>query len=125
MLARFKFTFANRSRRIDAIHDRHLDVHQDNIEVNQLNDFKSLPAILDRCDLMAVFLKHADRQTLIDDIVLSQQNFQLTEIRTRFQIRTLIGIFRDRYPKAANNRIEQFRLFSRLHQPFRNPQLFP
>ena len=74
---------ADHSRSIIPIQDRHLDIHQDDIEIHLLQFFDSLPAIIGNFHHEAGATEEFTGDFLIDVIVFSQQHpdpSQLTQI---------------------------------------------
>ena len=64
---------ADRGGRLETVHFRHLNVHQDGVERLPVERSKRLAAVLDHDDLIAPLLQQADGQPLIDRVVLGQQ----------------------------------------------------
>ena len=75
------FAGPNCSRRVKTIHDRHLNVHQQNIELLLHRHFECFSTILNCCDMMPVFFEHTYSKSLIDNIVFGKQNFEFPQFR--------------------------------------------
>ena len=72
----------DRGGRLEPVHLRHLHVHQHGIERRAVvQGVERLAAVADDHDLMAPFLQQADRQPLVDRVVLGQQEPQLPPAR--------------------------------------------
>ncbi len=74
---------------------------------------------------MSVFFQHADRQLLVDNVVLGQQDTKLAQIGAFVSVLIAGDVFWCGDPQCSHNRVEQLRLLDGFHQPFRNPQLIP
>ena len=59
--------------RLEAVHLRHLHVHQHGIERPSVQGGQRLPAVAGHHDLVAPLLQQADGQPLVDRVVLGQQ----------------------------------------------------
>ena len=68
------FHFTDAARRFEAIHLRHLAIHENGGIGNVGDRFNSLQTIGDRIGAITQFLKHADRDPLIDRVVLGHEN---------------------------------------------------
>jgi hypothetical protein len=63
-------------RRVDAAHIRHLHVHQDDIVLFFRRHHQRLNTVIRDVDPVAAFRQHRDRDLLIDQIVLGEENVQ-------------------------------------------------
>ena len=68
------FHFTDAARRFEAIHLRHLAIHENGGIGNVGDRFNSLQTIGDRIGAITQFLQHADRDPLIDRVVLGHKN---------------------------------------------------
>ena len=69
--------------RLEAVHLRHLHVHQHGIERPAVQGRQRLAAVAGDHDLMALLLQQADGQPLVDGVVLGQQEPQPAPARRR------------------------------------------
>ena len=67
---------ADRGRRLEPVHLRHLDVHQDDVEPLAIERLQRLPTVLDRNHRMAPLLEQADSHLAVHGIVLGEQHPQ-------------------------------------------------
>ena len=73
----------DRGGRLEAVHLRHLHVHQHGVErLAVVQGRQRLAAVADDHDLMAPLLQQADRQPLVDRVVLGQQEPQRPPARS-------------------------------------------
>lgn len=62
--------------RFDAVEDRHLHVHQDNVVIAVQDRRDRLLSILGDIDIMAGLMKQHDREPLVDLVIFGQQDAQ-------------------------------------------------
>ena len=67
---------ANLGGRFEAVHLRHLDVHQHDIEDAGGQGLDGLPAVLDHRHVVPAFAEQAARDPLVDDVVLGDEHLQ-------------------------------------------------
>lgn len=65
---------ADRGSGFEAVHIRHLDVHNDDVEGTVLQGGEGLAAIVGNCHLVALFFKQANGEFLINGVVFGKQN---------------------------------------------------
>ena len=89
--AGFRFSLAYCPRRIESIHDWHLDIHQNHIKLVLKRNRNRFPTVLDRCDMVPMFFQDTDGESLVDHIVLGEQDPKFS------------GQALERYPHPAKN----------------------
>ena len=77
------FQFPDAARRLEAIEDGHLHVHQHQIELAVAEEVDRLLPILGDNHLMAVPAEHAHGEPLIDMVVLGQEDSQRLSVGLR------------------------------------------
>ena len=70
------FEFTNVGDCLKAIHFRHLDVHENDIESCLLQDAQGGCPVATQSGLVAQFLKHGLNESLVDQIILDDQNIE-------------------------------------------------
>src|SRR5579863_1275187 len=73
-LAAFFLILADHSSGFEAVHDGHLHVHQNNIELEGLESFDCFEAIVSNCDVVTLALQKSYGEALVDETVLGKQN---------------------------------------------------
>jgi len=76
-----QFPFADASGSLQAVHFRHLDVHQDDVEVVEsifFPEFQGFNAVVRRSDRVPLFLEEFLRQDAIHRIVFGKKDVELT-----------------------------------------------
>ena len=68
---------ANPARRRQPVHDRHLQIHEHDVEGSVLIRLDAFGAVVGDTDLAAHALEEAHRDFLIDGVVLDQQHVAL------------------------------------------------
>ena len=101
--AGFQFSLAYCPRRIESIHDWHLDIHQNHIKLVLKRNRNRFPTVLDRCDMVPMFFQDTDGESLVDHIVLGEQDPKFSKVRHRNGIRTLRRILWRRHAKTSND----------------------
>ena len=74
VLARGALAQANRDGRVEAAHDRHLQVHQHEVERLAIEPRQRLTAVLGDRHVMAAAGQQAGRDPLVDHVVLDEQD---------------------------------------------------
>ena len=59
-----------------AVHFRHLDIHEDDVERLAFDGLKAFDAVLGDIGLVAEFLKETRRDLLVDDVVIAEQHVE-------------------------------------------------
>ncbi len=116
------FPLANRRRRLEAVHLRHLNVHQHQIERRVLQRLHRFPAVA--CDRrrVAPLFQDAYRQPLVYRVVLGNKDTQMGRIDRQGRLRIRRAHSGRRRIQRVQDRIQQFRLLQRLGQIGRQPQ---
>ncbi len=116
------FLLANASGRLDPVHHRHLQVHQDQVERFCLNPSHSDRTVIGNDHLVTPTVQQPDGQFLIGQSVFDQQDFQDAFDGLLGVHRRKIGLVLAGHGRQQG--IEQLGLFDRFHQVRRNFQLF-
>ena len=74
VLARDALAHANRDGRVESAHDRHLQIHQHQVEGLALEPGQGLAAVLGDRHVMAAAGQQAGRDPLVDHVVLDEQD---------------------------------------------------
>ncbi len=74
MAAAERLFLAQRADRRFAVHDRHLQIHQENIKAAAAPGLQRQQAVIHRHALMAEFFQQAHRQQLVHGVIFRQQN---------------------------------------------------
>ncbi len=74
MAAFFLLHLAQPSNRFDAIHDRHLHIHQNNVVIGLAPSFQGLGPVAGDIHLMAAFFQHFDKKHPAGIVILGQQH---------------------------------------------------
>ena len=109
---------ADRRRRLQAVHLRHLHVHEHQVERLPPQEGKRLLAVVRHHDRMAPLFQERQRQALVDRAVLRQQDTQPTPGCGR-QARSARGwdqALHRRMPQRRAHGVEQLRLFDGLSE---------
>ncbi len=68
------FARTDLGRRLEAVHDRHLNVHQHNVEGAVCNRRDRRLAVADDRDIVSPFAQQPARNTLVDDVVFGDEH---------------------------------------------------
>ena len=68
---------ANRTSRLETTHDRHLNVHEDEVERGPGHEIECARAVRHRRHLVPAFLQHTNRELLVDGVVLGEEHAKL------------------------------------------------
>ena len=95
MLAGPLLAGADRTGCLDAVQDRHLDVHQHEVERRVSQRLEGFLAVADDLDGVTARLQQGTSQTLVDDVVVDHQDVEATEIGRLNGSRATAGDFVD------------------------------
>ncbi len=80
---------ANRSRRLQAVHLWHLNVHQDHIEVLGLQGSETFQPVVGDDNVVSLFCQYCNCQFLIDETVFDQEDPVRIATTSRFDCQGL------------------------------------
>ena len=111
----------NRPGRLEAIHDRHLNIHQHDVERFAIHRRKRLLPVTNNGHMVSQFLQHSDGHPLVDRIVLRQQHPQPSEWRRNGRRRMphavhLDGRWGGHQAERLGDHTQQFGCLDRLDQ---------
>ena len=113
------FAVADGASGLEAAHDRHLNVHDDDVEAvvrRRLDGPDRRPPVFNGAHLVPALLQQRDHQLAVDRVVFGNQDLQALCRRAAWPVCRQFGLSANGRGEDVRQRVEQIRVFDRFGQ---------